>query len=76
MCRGLRGGGGTEEALLPWRSFRRSASVRRGYRAGRFSLLELADAQLQLIEVEREATEAAARFHTLMVDIQRIVGAP
>lgn len=52
------------------------ATTNEGYRAGRFSLLELADAQLQLIEVEREATEAAARFHTLMVDIQRIVGAP
>jgi cobalt-zinc-cadmium efflux system outer membrane protein len=47
-----------------------------GYRAGRFSLLELADAQLQLIEVEREATEAAASFHTLMVEIRRLVGAP
>jgi len=52
------------------------ATTNEGYRAGRFSLLELADAQLQLIEVEREAIEAAARFHTLLVDIQRIVGAP
>ena len=33
------------------------ATTNEGYRAGRFSLLELADAQLQLIEVEREATE-------------------
>ncbi len=47
-----------------------------GYRAGRFSLLELADAQLQLIEVEREAIRAAAQFHTLMVEIQRAIGAP
>jgi outer membrane protein, heavy metal efflux system len=47
-----------------------------GYRAGRFSLLELADAQLQLIEVEREAIRAAAQFHTLMVEIQRVIGAP
>ncbi|HET9445368.1 MAG TPA: TolC family protein [Steroidobacteraceae bacterium] len=47
-----------------------------GYRAGRFSLLELADAQLQLIEVEREATEAAASYHTLMIEIRRLVGAP
>jgi outer membrane protein, heavy metal efflux system len=52
------------------------ATTNEGYRAGRFSLLELADAQLQLIEVEREATEAAARFHTLMVEMQRTVGAP
>jgi outer membrane protein, heavy metal efflux system len=52
------------------------ATTNEGYRAGRFSLLELADAQLQLIEVEREATEAAASFHTLMVEIRRLVGAP
>ena len=47
-----------------------------GYRAGRFSLLELADAQLQLIEVEREAIRAAAQLHTLMIEIQRLTGAP
>ncbi len=52
------------------------ATTDEGYRAGRFSLLELADAQLQLIEVEREATQAAAQFHTLLVEIQRVVGAP
>jgi outer membrane protein, heavy metal efflux system len=47
-----------------------------GYRAGRFSLLELADAQIQLIELEREAIRAAAQFHTLMIDIKRVTGAP
>jgi cobalt-zinc-cadmium efflux system outer membrane protein len=52
------------------------ATTNDGYRAGRFSLLELADAQLQLIEVEREAIRAAAQFHTLEVEIQRVTGAP
>jgi cobalt-zinc-cadmium efflux system outer membrane protein len=52
------------------------ATTNDGYRAGRFSLLELADAQLQLIEVEREAISAAAQFHTLMVEIRRMIGAP
>lgn len=47
-----------------------------GYRAGRFSLLELADAQIQLIELEREAIRAAAQFHTLMIDIKRVTGEP
>lgn len=47
-----------------------------GYRAGRFSLLELADAQIQLIEVERETIRAAAQFHTLMIDINRVTGEP
>jgi cobalt-zinc-cadmium efflux system outer membrane protein len=47
-----------------------------GYQAGRFSLLELADAQIQLIEVERETIRAAAQFHTLMIDIKRVTGEP
>ena len=47
-----------------------------GYRAGRFSLLELADAQIQLIELEREAIRSAAQFHTLMIDIKRVTGEP
>lgn len=51
-------------------------TTQQGYRAGRFSMLELADAQLQLIEVEREAIRAAAQFHTLRIDIQRATGAP
>ena len=51
-------------------------TTERGYRAGRFSLLELADAQTQLLEVEREAIASAAQFHTLLVEIQRVTGAP
>lgn len=47
-----------------------------GYRVGRFSPLELTDAQLQLVEVERAAIRAAAQFHTLLVEIQRTLGAP
>jgi cobalt-zinc-cadmium efflux system outer membrane protein len=51
-------------------------TTEQGYRAGRFSLLELADAQTQLLEVEREAIAAAAQFHTLLVEIQRVTGTP
>ncbi|MBL8268069.1 TolC family protein [Steroidobacter sp.] len=51
-------------------------TTERGYRAGRFSLLELADAQTQLLEVERQAIVAAAQFHTLLIEIQRVTGAP
>lgn len=47
-----------------------------GYRAGRFSLLELTDAQVQLLEVERDAIRAATQFHTFLIDLQRLVGAP
>jgi cobalt-zinc-cadmium efflux system outer membrane protein len=46
-----------------------------GFRAGRFSQLELADAQTQLLDIERQAVEAAANFHTLLVEIHRVTGA-
>jgi cobalt-zinc-cadmium efflux system outer membrane protein len=45
-----------------------------GYRAGRFSLIELADAQQQLIDIERDAIRAAAEFHTQLIEIERITG--
>lgn len=51
-------------------------TTEQGYLAGRFSLLELADAQLQLIEVERESIRAATQFHTLLIDIKRVLGEP
>lgn len=47
-----------------------------GYRAGRFSLVELADAQKQLLEIEQEAIRAAAEFHTDLIEIERITGMP
>lgn len=47
-----------------------------GYRAGRFSFLELADAQQQLLEIEQDAIRAAADFHTQLIEIERITGQP
>lgn len=45
-----------------------------GYRAGRFSFMELADAQRQLLEIERDAIRAAAEFHTHLMEIERVTG--
>lgn len=45
-----------------------------GYRAGRFSLLELTDAQRQLLEIEQESIRAAAEFHTHLIEIERLTG--
>jgi cobalt-zinc-cadmium efflux system outer membrane protein len=45
-----------------------------GYRAGRFSFLELADAQQQLLQIERDAIRAAAEFHTNLIEIERVTG--
>jgi outer membrane protein, heavy metal efflux system len=50
------------------------ATTEDGYRAGRFSLLELADAQTQLLQVERDAIRAAAQFHALHIEIRRVTG--
>jgi cobalt-zinc-cadmium efflux system outer membrane protein len=46
-----------------------------GFRAGRFSQLELADAQRELLDIERNAVQSAAQFHTLLVEIHRVTGA-
>lgn len=48
--------------------------TQQGYEAGRFSLLELADAQSQLLEIEREAIRAAAEFHSNLIEIERLTG--
>jgi outer membrane protein, heavy metal efflux system len=50
-------------------------AVETGYRAGRFSLIELADAQRQLLEIERDQIRAAAEFHTHLIEIERLTGA-
>lgn len=51
-------------------------AAEQGYRAGRFSLIELTDAQTQLLEIERDAIRAAVEFHTLLVEMRRLVGDP
>lgn len=47
-----------------------------GYRAGRFSLIELADAQRQMLEIEQDEIRAAAQFHTNLIEIERLTGIP
>jgi len=47
-----------------------------GYRAGRFSLLELLDAQKSLIELRGQAVANAATFHLHVIEIERLLGAP
>lgn len=45
-----------------------------GYQAGRFSLLELDDAQSQLLGIERDAIRAAAEFHFQLIEVERLTG--
>ena len=43
--------------------------TRRGFEAGRFSFLSLAQSEKTLFELRERAVEAAARFHTLRVEV-------
>jgi outer membrane protein, heavy metal efflux system len=45
-----------------------------GYAQGRYSLVELIDAQQALIEVERDSIRAALEFHNNLVEIERVTG--
>jgi cobalt-zinc-cadmium efflux system outer membrane protein len=46
-----------------------------GYRQGRFSYLELADARRSLIEHRRQNLDAAREYHLNQVEIDRLIGA-
>ena len=48
------------------------AFTRRGFDAGRFSFVALAQAQKTLFELRERSTEAAARYHTLLVEVERL----
>lgn len=52
------------------------AQTRDGYERGRFSWLELASAQQELIDTENAAIDAAATYHTLLADIEALTGLP
>lgn len=45
-----------------------------GYKQGRFSYLELADARRSLIELRRANLEAAFNYHIYLADIDRLIG--
>jgi len=47
-----------------------------GYDQGRFSYLDLLDAQRTLLEVSRENIEAAYSLHSYINSIERLLGAP
>ncbi|WP_341918541.1 TolC family protein [Hydrocarboniphaga effusa] len=44
------------------------------YERGRYSYLELVDAQRELLELKREAIEAAAQYHFTLIEIERLTG--
>lgn len=50
--------------------------IERGFGNGRFSFLELADAQRQVLELREQAIAAFADAHRLDVEIERLTGQP
>jgi cobalt-zinc-cadmium efflux system outer membrane protein len=46
--------------------------TRRGFEAGRFSFLSLAQAEKTLFDLREREVEAAARYHTLLVEVERL----
>ena len=48
------------------------AFTRRGFEAGRFSFVALAQSQKTLFELRERSTEAAARYHTMLVEVERL----
>lgn len=50
------------------------AETEKGYRSGRFSLLELNAAQADALGIARRSLQAAAGFHRTLIEIERLVG--
>lgn len=48
------------------------AFTRRGFEAGRFSFVSLAQAQRTLFDLRARSVEAAARYHTRLVEVERL----
>lgn len=48
------------------------AFTRRGFEAGRFSFVSVAQAQKTLFDLRRRNVDAVARYHTLLIEVQRL----
>lgn len=48
------------------------ATTRRGFETGRFSFISLAQAQRTLFDLNERVVEAAARYHLLLVEVERL----
>lgn len=56
-------------------SWRRWAAVRLfSYERGRYSYLELVDAQRELLDLRDALIEAATQYHQTLIEIERLTG--
>lgn len=63
------------ERMLP-KAEQAYALARRGFEAGRFSFVALAQAQRTLFDLRERSVEAATRYHTLLVEVERLTATP
>jgi cobalt-zinc-cadmium efflux system outer membrane protein len=61
------------ERIVP-ESEQAESDYRKGYQAGRFSLLELSEAQRVLLENRLEKVMVAANYHRFAIEIERLTG--
>lgn len=66
---------GLREQLIP-QAEAALTQTQTGYERGRFSYLELADAQRELLALQREAIAAAATYHRLLAEVERLTNEP
>lgn len=66
----------TLDAELVPRAREALEQTRVGFDRGRFSYLELADSQRELLELELTRIETAAAFHLLLIEIERLTRQP
>ncbi len=52
------------------------ASIFEGYREGKFSLLDVLDAQRTVFDVELEYVDALRSYHESLADVERLTGKP
>src|SRR3546814_20837430 len=52
------------------------ALTQRGFEAGRCSFVTLTQAQRTLFELRERSVDAAARYHTLLVEVERLTALP
>lgn len=66
--------GALSERIIP-AAKQAATDYEQGYRSGRFSLLELNEAQSTLLDARLEAVTVAASYHRLKIEIERLTGA-
>ena len=62
------------ETIIP-QAKRALSDYEKGYKAGRYSFIELTEAQRILLDSRLEAVMSAANYHNYRIEIDRLTGA-